>query len=169
MTIFEKTPKGQEEVKSKAHGLSMIERRVLIFIDGKRTLDDLKALPRVDDLDGIIDLLQTHDYIAQTEEAPPAPITVHAASEQSDEAPAFRELPETFQQDKFDMAKNYMTNTLNHFKGFYGATRLVRDIDECQTHEGLRELYQAWLEGIDGTRAGKKQRDKLRKELLDVL
>lgn len=171
--IFKKTPKGQAEVKNKVYGLSMIERRVLIFIDGKRTLDELQSLPRVTALDNVLDLLKTEDYITQVEELAALDANSEAPSpespESSDGLPPFRELPLTFQPDKFNMAKNYMTNTLNHFKGFYGATRLVRDIDGCQTHEELRDLYSAWLENIDGTRAGKKQRDKLRKELLDVL
>lgn len=57
--IFAKTPKGVEEVQTKANGLSMIERWVLISIDGKRTFDDLKNLPRVEDLDGILTRLES--------------------------------------------------------------------------------------------------------------
>lgn len=174
MTVFEKTLRGQEEIKHKAHGLSMIERRVLIFIDGKRTVDDLKSLPRVTDLDGIISLLETGSYIAQvakpTAPAPAHEIPLSGSQEQSGEPlPSFRELPPTFQPDKFNMAKHYMTNTLNHFKGFYGATRLVREIDNCQTHEELRGFYTVWCQDIDATRAGKKRMEKLRKDLLDVL
>lgn len=174
MTVFEKTLRGQEEIKNKAHGLSMVERRVLICIDGKRTFDDLKSLPRVTDLDSIISFLQTGSYIAQVAEAAASPLTheipLSGSQEQSGEPlPPFRELPATFQPDKFNMAKHYMINTLNHFKGFYGATRLVRELDNCQTHEELRGFYDAWYQGIEGTRAGKKRMDKLRKDLLDVL
>lgn len=160
MTTFEKTTKGLDEIKNKTHGLSIIERRVLIFIDGKRTFDDLKSLPRVTDLDGIISLLETEGYITQA---------VVSAAPSDEPLSPFRELPAIFQQDKFDMAKHYMTNTLNHFKGFYGATRLVREIDECQTHEELRGFYEAWCEGIEGTRAGNKRMEKLQKDLLVVL
>ncbi|CAA6826559.1 MAG: Unknown protein [uncultured Thiotrichaceae bacterium] len=172
MTIFEKTTKGLEEIKDKTHGLSMIERRVLIFIDGKRTFDDLKTLPRVTDLGGIISLLQTDGYIAQTagSKAPANEAPLSGLSAQSGKMlPPFRELPATFQPEKFNMAKHYMTNTLNHFKGFYGATRLVREIDGCQTHEELRVFYDEWCESIEGTRAGKKRMETLRKDLLAVL
>ncbi len=176
MTVFEKTLKGQEEVKNKAHNLSMIERRVLIFIDGKRTLDDLRSLPGVKDLDGVLSLLSTQGYIVQMAEAKQASTPTSETSLSIPHKPSggaadspFRELPETFQPDKFNMAKHYMINTLNHFKGFYGATRLVREIDACQTHEELRGFYDAWCERIDGTRAGNKQGGKLRQDLLDVL
>ncbi len=175
MTVFEKTLKGQEEVKNKTHNLSMIERRVLIFIDGKRTLDDLRSLPGVKDLDGVLSLLSTQGYIVQMAEVKKASASVSEASPSASHHPPgepdspFRKLPETFQPDKFNMAKHYMINTLNHFKGFYGATRLVREIDACQTHEELRGFYDAWCERIDGTRAGNKQGEKLRQDLLDVL
>lgn len=166
MIIYEKTPKGLDEVKSKAHGLSMIERRVLIFVDGKRTLDAISALPRVDDPDNIIGFLETEGFI--TPAATAAPPAAESSRPEVPDTP-FRELPATFQPEKFNMAKNYMTNTLNHFKGFYGATRLVREIDECRTHEELRALYDAWCREIDGTRQSKKRGDQLRKDLLDVL
>lgn len=110
MMVFEKTPKGQEEVKDKAHGLSMIERRVLIFINGKRTLDDLKALPRVADLDGIISLLQTEGYISETEAA------TAKTSEQNTPAPNSPEQkdvpPETHEADDGDdLAQSFMAGS----------------------------------------------------------
>lgn len=166
MIIFEKTTKGLEEVRSKAHDLSMIERRVLIFIDGKRTLAAISALPRVENLDSIVSFLEAEGYIAPTAAAEP-PAEEALTPEES--LSPFRELPATFQPEKFNMAKNYMTNTLNHFKGFYGATRLVREIDECQSHDELRALYDAWCKEIDGTRQSKKRVEQLRKDLLEVL
>nr|CAA6829834.1 MAG: Unknown protein [uncultured Thiotrichaceae bacterium] len=176
MTIYEKTSMGLEEIKSKVRGLSMIERRVLIFIDGKRTVDDLGALPRVKDLDGIITLLVSEGYIAPSgvQGSPVAPASAAevppSIQEQPGEpTPSFRDLPEKFQPEKFDMAKNFMTNTLNHFKGFYGATSLVREIDACEDHDALRALYGAWCEQMDSSRQGLKQGKKLRKDLLDVI
>jgi hypothetical protein len=62
-----------------------------------------------------------------------------------------------------------MVNTLNAFKGFYGATSLVRSIDHCQTHEELRDLFDAWHESISGTRQWQKQGADLQKKLLDVI
>lgn len=113
MAVFEKTPKGQEEVKSKAHGLSMIERRVLIFIDGKRTLDDLKSLPRVTDLDGIIGLLQTEDYITQIEE-----LTAKApknGTPPSDPPEQPNKPPEALQSDEDDLAETYLASSARSF------------------------------------------------------
>ena len=48
--VFAKTRKGQDEIATKAGGLSPRVRRVLIFVDGKRTVDDLRSLLQSDDL-----------------------------------------------------------------------------------------------------------------------
>ena len=174
--IFGKTPKGIQEVETKANGLSMIERWVLISIDGKRTFEDLKALPRVNDLNGILTLLETGGYIRKvgsssasaTNTANSAePTTTNIASGAS--ALRFRALPPRFDPATFGMAKNFMINTLNSFKGFYGATSLVRSLDHCQTHEELRALFDAWHESISSTRQWQKQGADLQKKLLDVL
>ena len=63
-TIFIKTDKGRAEVDLKAGGLSAIERRVLIYIDGKRTIEELRALPKIDDIQGVIQNLLQQGYIA---------------------------------------------------------------------------------------------------------
>lgn len=167
MVVFEKSSKGLEEVKTKAHGLSMIERRVLILVDGKRTVDDLKAMSRVPDLDNIIHLLQTGRYVNQLTGQDDS-LAAHNGRSIEEKSP-FRELPEVFQPEKFSMAQNFMTNTLNHFKGFYGATRLVRDIEACHTHEELRKFYDMWCQEIDNSSKGKKRMEELRASLLDVL
>lgn len=52
--VFIKTPKGREEVDSKSGGLSLIMRRVLIFLDGKRTLREVQALPKIDDVSKLL-------------------------------------------------------------------------------------------------------------------
>ncbi|MGB3916557.1 hypothetical protein J9253_18550 [Thiothrix litoralis] len=160
--VFIKTPKGVEEVETKANGLSMIQRWVLISIDGKRTFEDLKTLPRVNDLSGILVLLETGGYIT------PVKAPVNLAPPVANLS-LFRALPATFDPKTFSMAKHFMINTLNAFKGPYDATSLVRNIDHCQTHEELRALFEQWHEEIGNTRQGQKQGKDLQKKLLDVL
>ena len=48
--IFAKTAKGHAEITTKAGGLTPRIRRVLIFIDGKRTVEDLRSMLTADDL-----------------------------------------------------------------------------------------------------------------------
>jgi hypothetical protein len=48
--VFAKTPKGQEEVATKSAGLTPRVRRVLIMVDGKRSIDELRSMLQSDDL-----------------------------------------------------------------------------------------------------------------------
>lgn len=41
--VFAKTPKGYEEVASRSGRLTPRVRRLLIFVDGKRSLDELRG------------------------------------------------------------------------------------------------------------------------------
>jgi len=52
--IYSKTVKGQEEIKSRASGLSQRMRQVLIFIDGKRSRDELVGMLKGDDMDALL-------------------------------------------------------------------------------------------------------------------
>ena len=169
-TIFAKTPKGIEEVETKANHLSRVERSVMIYVDGKRTFEELKTLPRVDDLGSILTFLETGGYIAPINNLPKRVATPQAAQQTSRaEHSLFRALPAAFDPAKFNMAKSFMINTLNFFKGQYGATSLVRLIDQCQTHAELRTHFDAWHEAIASTKQGQKQEGELREKLLVVL
>lgn len=169
-TIFAKTPKGVEEVETKANGLSRIERSVLIYVDGKRGIAELKTLPRVDDLASILGFLATGGYIAPLNNATADVVTTPDASPvAATDSSLFRELPASTDPAKFNMAKNFMMNSLNAFKGAYGATNLVRNIDRCQTHAELRALFEPWYEEIANTRQGQKQGKALREKLLAVI
>jgi hypothetical protein len=61
--VFAKTPKGQDEVATRSGGLSPRVRRVLIFVDGKRTVDDLRGMLQSDDLQHTLGMLEEEGYI----------------------------------------------------------------------------------------------------------
>lgn len=70
-----KTVAGQAEVTSKAHALSQRARSLLIMIDGKRTLEDLRAMlgPQVDEA---VKLLIEQGLVeGSVEAAPPPPVS----------------------------------------------------------------------------------------------
>lgn len=56
--VYSKTPKGVAEVAARSAQLSMTTRRILIMIDGKRSVDELLPLVRPGELDGIISQLE---------------------------------------------------------------------------------------------------------------
>ena len=165
-TVFAKTPKGIQEVETKANRLSMMQRWVLIYADGKRTRKDFQTLPRITDLEGILAFLEDDGYITPLNTSPAGDVAFAAIPQKLS---IFRELPAAFDPTKFNMAKNFMMNTLNTFQGLYGSTGLVRAIDHSQTHEELRTLFDQWYEALLTTRQGKKQGEDLRVKLLDVI
>jgi hypothetical protein len=57
--IYAKTPKGVAEVGARGAQLSMVARRVLIMMDGKRTIDDLAMYVRPGEVAAIITQLES--------------------------------------------------------------------------------------------------------------
>jgi pyruvate/2-oxoglutarate dehydrogenase complex dihydrolipoamide acyltransferase (E2) component len=92
--IYSKTAKGQEEIKTRAGGLTQRMRQVLIFIDGKRSRDDLFGMLKGDDFDkllaelvalGLVEV--TGSAASKPAAAPAAPAPVAAAAPAAAAAP----------------------------------------------------------------------------------
>lgn len=56
--VYSKTPRGIAEISLRSAQLSMTTRRVLIMIDGKRTVDDLSMLVKPGEIAGVIASLE---------------------------------------------------------------------------------------------------------------
>jgi len=166
--VFAKTPKGQAEITSKAGGLTPRVRRVLIFVDGKRPVEELRSMLQSDDLQHTLGMLEEDGYIevrstldatgaAQTAAGPLPSIT------------AFRQLPADPDPVSLQQARNFMINTLNTFVGSLGTSSLLDRIDASEGHTGLRELYDEWYHTMVMSRDGKRQAENLRSKLLLVI
>lgn len=166
--VFAKTRKGQEEIETRAGGLSPRVRRVLIFVDGKRTVDDLRAMLQSDDLQHTLGMLEEDGYIevgavtssAGTAPPPTAPLPP---------VTAFRELPAETDPVALQKARNFMVNTLNVFVGTLGASSLLNRLDQCRDHAELRALFNEWYHAIVMSREGKREAEALRAKLLEVI
>ena len=55
--VFAKTPKGTEEMTNRSGALNPRVRRVLIMVDGKRTVEDLRGMLQADDLQTTLGML----------------------------------------------------------------------------------------------------------------
>lgn len=166
--VFAKTQKGQDEIQTRVGALTPRVRRVLIFIDGRRTVDDLRAMVPSDDLQHTLGMLEEDGYIEV------AAVTNAAGKTAAPVAPlppvtAFRDLPA--EPDALDLqkARNFMMNTLNAFVGSLGASSLLDRIDRCLTHPDLRALFDEWYHAIVMSRDGKREAEALRGKLLEVI
>jgi len=166
--VFAKTPKGQAEITSKAGGLTPRVRRVLIFVDGKRTVDELRGMLQSDDLQHTLGMLEEEGYI-ELRSTVDATGTPQPAAAPLPSITAFRELPADPDPLSLQQARNFMINTLNTFVGSLGASSLLDRIDASEGHAGLRELYDEWYHAMVMSREGKRQAENLRSKLLLVI
>lgn len=184
--LFAKTAKGYDEVETKAGNLPTMMRRVLIFVNGARTMEELRTLPKVDNLEGILSQLEYDGYIARTTSAIAAnaaalfaPVMAAAAAVFAPQTPTsppspvvmgdFRPLPETDNPLQIQQVRNFMNNTLTAFVGSMAVTALVGRLNQAQTHTELRALFAEWYNSLQTTRDGRREADKLKTELLKVI
>lgn len=88
--VFAKTPKGSAEVAARGGGLTMAARRILIMIDGKRSIGELTAMLRSNEIETVIGLLESQGFIQRSSGASGGPPTVFGNTRIDEPA---RELP----------------------------------------------------------------------------
>ena len=166
--LFAKTPRGHEEIASKSGNLTPRQRRVLIMVDGKRTVDDLRDMLRSDDLQHTLGLLEEAGYIEITAlvngSVKPIPEGISLPP-----VTAFGDLPDDRDPLRLQQARNFMMNTLTVFIGSLGASSLLERIEKADGHPELRGLYDEWYHAIVMSREGKREAEVLRGKLLQVI
>ncbi len=158
--VFAKTPKGQEEVTTKSAGLTPRIRRVLIMVDGKRSIDELRSMLQSDDLQHTLGMLEEEGFIELA--------GAHAATSLPPIS-AFGELPSKPDPVRLQQARNFMSNTLNAFVGALGTSSLLDRIEKAESHGDLRAQYDEWYHAIVMSREGKREAEALRSKLLAVI
>lgn len=166
--IFRKTEKGQEEIKTRSAGLNPRQRRILILIDGQKSVSQLRELAATDDLThvlstreelGLIELVGTVDETGATQSV-----------DRIESITAFRPLPDPPNPKELEMARNFMINTLRTFSATpIDHLSLIEDIAAAPDHEVLRALFGRWYQAIVETTQGRARAEQLRLDLLKVL
>jgi hypothetical protein len=142
--IYAKTPKGVAEVAARTAQLSMTTRRVLIMMDGKRTIDELSVLVRPGEIDAIIDQLESAGLAQKASGAvaiEPAPA---AAAPRDDEPRAPTTIGAPVMDDReltpitLDEAKRRAVRELNDRLGPDAEVVAIR-IESCRSIEEFRE------------------------------
>ena len=72
-TIFFKTDSGKAEVAQRSGSISAGQRRLLIMVDGVKTVNDLGAFVRVGELESALDQLRLQGLIGSDDIAAPLP------------------------------------------------------------------------------------------------
>ena len=165
--VFIKTQKGQEEMTAKTGGLSPRVRRVLIFIDGKRTIDELRDMLRADDLQNTLGSLEEAGYIEllTSISAKPNGSTTGAPASIT----AFGPLPDGLDPLRLQQSRNFMLNTLKTFVGALGTSSLLDRIESANGHPELRGLYDEWYHAMVMSSQGRREAETLRTKLLQII
>jgi hypothetical protein len=174
MLAYAKAEKGFAEIESRAFGLSPKLRRVLILIDGKRTLESLRTMLGLDGLEKLLDDLTSQGFIKKIDAAGEAPTSaaqsaVGEAEPTALPADAFAGLPESRSDAEIEKAKNFMINTLVHFHGQYTKLDVMRAVKACDSAAQLREHYADWVRCMHESRQAEKRLPELTKQLLAVI
>ena len=176
--VFTKTATGQQEIASRALGLSPLARRLLVLIDGRRTGQDLAPFVAGHDLAQFLNELLERDCVEMKAGLPTkaAPATreevaspVHALSPASTDWLAVLPPADSRTAKELEMARNFMTNTVNNIFGHHNRISLIESIYNCKSSAELREVYHAWAQALESNSTGHKRLPELREKLFAVL
>jgi hypothetical protein len=137
-TIFFKTDKGRTEVAERSGQLSPVQRRLLIVIDGKKTVNDLGALVRSDELLPALD----HLLGLGLTEAPGVPVPMVAPVATGFAASMPGELPRAATSvEHFTEVRQRASNFVRERLGKPGEP-ICTAIDRCASPEELRKMLR---------------------------
>lgn len=148
-TIPEKTDQGRREISERSGSLNAVQRRLLILVDGKKTVNDLVAFARVGELDGALEFLLVQGLIAVTGEPVPLQPAVgagFAAPSRSDPARPATSLRE------FAAVRAQASDFVRQRLGSGGGP-LCDAIERCDNPQELRKVLRG-IEVFVGQRLG---------------
>jgi hypothetical protein len=176
--VFVKTAAGQQEIQSRALGLTPLQRRLLVLIDGKRNGQELAAFVLGHEVSELLQPLIEKACIEPVAPlAAPTPANVnersHAAvhpapAGQTDEL-ASLPAPESRSAEEIDKARSFMVNTVNYIFGQNTRMVMLDAIYECHSAQDLRRVYPEWVKLMSSSHDGTKRLPELRPQLLKVL
>ena len=156
-TIFVKTPKGIEEINTRSHGLPPKMRQALILQDGKRNYGEVAEM--LPDGEELLTKLIADGFVAPLREsspkAAPGKPTVKIERPKND-------------GERFEMAKNFMRNTLQTFLGVMGSGT-ISQVNKCNNFDELRLVYSHWKEAMELSSDARKQLADLEQRLAALL
>jgi hypothetical protein len=142
--IYAKTPKGVAEVAARTAQLSMTTRRVLIMMDGKRTVDELSVLVRPGEIDAIVDQLESAGLAQKAAGAVAAEPAPAIASPGEEERRPTTTISASVMDDReltpitLEEAKRRAVRELNDRLGPEAEVLAIR-IEACRSIEDFRE------------------------------
>lgn len=175
--VYAKTALGQQEIQTRAQGLSPLLRRLLVLVDGKRSAAEMAAfVPEGQDVVTMLDTLLAQGCIEQCggRSAEAQDVAAGEAEEAMFKQPVDANIPglplaAARSAKENEMARNFMINSVNSIIGQNLRVSLIQDIFEAESTEKLRIVFHAWEASMADHSMGKKRLPELREKLFKVL
>jgi hypothetical protein len=157
--IYVKTPKGLEEINSRSFGLPPRTRQLLILLDGKRSSSDIAQMLPEGESEALLTNLVADGFVVPLQQAPAEVPSANSA--------ARIERPQN-DAERFEMAKNFMRNTVHTFLGGMGSG-FISQVEKCTSIDELHGHSESWQEALLLSRDGRNQLVDLEKRLAALL
>ncbi|NDP39240.1 MAG: hypothetical protein GZ093_10900 [Rhodoferax sp.] len=169
--VFAKTAIGQQEIASRSLGLGPLPRRLLVLIDGKRNGQELAVFTPGQDIEVLLSQLIENGCIEVQAPRQAAPATQPVAPAQPVPGAELASLPppESRSAKDIEMARNFMTNTINTVFAQNTRLTLLEALLACKTSQDLRRVYLSWVETMSTSAMGTKRLPEFREKLFKVL
>ncbi len=163
--IYAKTAKGTAEVAARSAQLSMTSRRVLIMMDGKRTVEELTNLVRPGEIDTIIGQLEAAGLAIRLSSSASLDVPTITGQVSDVELPAANTGGVIDDRDlnpiTLEEAKRRAVRELNDRLG-PEAERMAIRIEQCRTIEQFRERIRESERFVAGALGPAAAQDYLR-------
>ncbi|MBY0467000.1 MAG: hypothetical protein K2W33_18840 [Burkholderiales bacterium] len=166
--VFRKTAQGTAEMTTRTGAFTPRVRRILILVDGKRTVDQVRELASADDLTHSLSLLEESGMI-EVLSAPNVNRLATAANAPLPPVHAFRDNPPPHDPLRVQLARNFMINTIRAFLGTVGTSAMLMRLEEATSLETLRDCFGEWYYLITTSRDGRREAEALREKLLETI
>lgn len=143
--VFVKTAKGKTELTTRSGALTPRARRVLILVDGKRTVADLDALIQSDTLRNTLGQLEEDGFIEYVEGALGKPAAAMQAPAAQTAAPVAAAQPIAIDLKRLRQARLLMSEAIHNFVGGHGTQGILQRIAAAHSLEDLHALRGDWL------------------------
>lgn len=168
-SIFAKTAAGVQEIQTRALGLPPLTRRMLVLVDGKRSGRELAAFVAGHDVADILGQLLAQGCIEALAAAGPVAVAPKAAAPGAESVLSSLPQADTRSAKEIEMARNFMTNTVNTMFGQNMRLTLIESIFAAQTADDLRRVYPVWADTMASIGVGARRLPELRQKLFQVL
>jgi hypothetical protein len=168
---FSKTDIGQREIQSRSMALAPLVRRLLVLVDGQKTGKELAVYAGGTEVEPLLqELLDKGCVEARARSRTHEPASAGDGKPKAGGIDASG-LPDaaTRTASENEMARNFMTNTVNTIFGQHARLSLIETISRAKGTDGLRQAYLSWLKAMEDDRVGAKRLPELREKLFKVL